>query len=344
MTNEQWAKLLAVIEGKPCDPLPAGFIIDSPWLPGWAGISIMDYFTSETCWLDANLKAIRQFPEIMFLPGFWAEYGMCTEPSAFGSRCTWSEDEFPFAHPILPSIDAAAALPKPDPRKDGLPPFVIKRLQHCQAAIDEAGHAIRFAAARGPWNIATFLMGTTEFLLAMRESPDAVHGLLGKITDFLVDWLQLQAKTFPSIDGIMLLDDIFGFCGEEDLVAFGVPYLRRAFAAIDARVRLFHNDANGLACAPHLAGIGVNVFNFSFEHSLPQMQELTGGKVVLLGNIPPRDVLAAGSPEDVQQAVQVAVASLSDRRRVILSAGGGMPPNAPTANIEAFLAAAGYRR
>ena len=40
----------------------------------------MDYFTSDALWLEANLKAIREFPDVLFLPGFWSEYGMCTEP------------------------------------------------------------------------------------------------------------------------------------------------------------------------------------------------------------------------------------------------------------------------
>ena len=31
----------------------------------------------------------------MFLPGFWSEYGMCTEPSAFGAKCVWYENAFP---------------------------------------------------------------------------------------------------------------------------------------------------------------------------------------------------------------------------------------------------------
>ena len=26
------------------DPLPVGLIVDSPWLPGWAGVSMLDYF------------------------------------------------------------------------------------------------------------------------------------------------------------------------------------------------------------------------------------------------------------------------------------------------------------
>ena len=59
MTNEQWKQLLAVLEGEVFDPLPAAFIIDSPWLPNWAGMTIMDYYASETKWLEANLLAIE---------------------------------------------------------------------------------------------------------------------------------------------------------------------------------------------------------------------------------------------------------------------------------------------
>jgi len=50
MTHEQWEKLLAVTNGELLEPLPVGFIIDSPWLPGWAGISVLDYYSSEQLW------------------------------------------------------------------------------------------------------------------------------------------------------------------------------------------------------------------------------------------------------------------------------------------------------
>lgn len=340
MTQDQWKTLVDVIEGKRIDPLPAGFIIDSPWLPGWSGISTMDYYTSDAMWLAANLAAIRRFPQAIFLPGFWSEYGMCTEPSAFGARCTWAESELPFAHKVIEGPDAMASLHRPDPRTDGLLPFVLKRLKHCQAEIEKAGHAIRFAVTRGPWNIASFLMGTTEFLMGLREQPEATHALLKTISGFLVDWVQLQAETFSTIEGVFVLDDIIGFVGEEDLVGFGVPYLKQVFEAIDAKVRFFHNDAAGLVCAPHLAGIGVNLFNFSFEHSLAEMKRLTGNRVTLLGNIPPRDVLAGGTPDDVRGSVRAALDGVADRTRIILSCGGGMPPGVPTANIEAFIEAA----
>ncbi len=161
MTNEQWEKLLAVISGEIIDPLPVGFIIDSPWLPGWAGVSTLDYFTSEEIWFEANLKAIRQFPDIMFLPGFWSEYGMCTEPSAFGAKCAWQENELPFAHKIIKDVSEINDLALPNPAVDGLCPFVLKRMQHNQSRIEQSGHAIKFAVSRGPLNIASFLMGST---------------------------------------------------------------------------------------------------------------------------------------------------------------------------------------
>ena len=72
------------------------------------------------------------------------------------------------------------------------------------------------------------------------------------------------------------------------------------------------------------------------NHSLSQMRETAGESVTLRGNIPPRDVLALGTPDDVKQSVADALADIDDHRRILLSVGGGTSPETPTANIEAF--------
>jgi uroporphyrinogen-III decarboxylase len=342
MTNEQWEKLLAVITGKSVNPLPIGFVIDSPWLPGWAGMSMLDYFSSEQMWFEANLKVIRQFPDIIFLPGFWSEFGMYTEPSAFGAKSSWQENEMPFPQKVITDINQAASLSKPDPRKDGMLPFVLNRLKHYQSQIEDEGHAIKFAVSRGPLNIASFLMGSTEFLMAIRTDPDEIQKLLDTVTDFIVDWLGLQIEKFPSIDGVFILDDIVGFLGEEDFKQAALPYLERIFKHFDVSVKFFHNDAAGLVSAPYLEQIGINLFNFSFEHPIGQMKELVSNSVTLLGNIPPRDVLAEGTADDVCNSVKSVLGSVSDKSRIILSCGGGIPFGVSTENIEAFMKAAGY--
>jgi uroporphyrinogen decarboxylase len=338
MNETQWQTLLAVVRGEQVTPPPVAFIIDSPWLPNWAGMSILDYYTGEERWLAANLKAIAEFPECLFLPGFWSEFGMCTEPSAFGAKCLFHENEFPFAEKLIRSVEEIGRLVRPDPRRDGLLPFVIKRLQQCRPRIEAAGHAIRFAVARGPLNIASFLMGPTEFLMEMKTDPDGIHRMLRLVTDFTRDWLEYQRECFPTIDGVLLLDDIVGFIGEDDFKEFAQPYLKELFTGLGVSVRFFHNDSPCRASAPHLHDTGINLFNMGIDVTLQDLQTWTEAKVALMGNIPPRDVLAAGTVADVESAVEQQFRSLSDTRRILFSCGGGMPPATPTANIRAFVA------
>ena len=336
MTDPQWQTLLRVIRGELLQPLPAGLIIDSPWLPGWAGVSILDYFADEQTWLAANLKVVQRFPDVIFLPGFWSEFGMCTEPSAFGARCNFPENDFPHAHRVIRSADDIDELELPNPETDGLLPFVLNRLKRAQPAIEKAGHSIRFAVARGPLNIASFLMGSTEFITMMMMTPDKAHDLMRKVTGFLKSWLDLQRKTFPTIDGIFLLDDIIGFMGEPEFREFGLPYFQELYSA-PVSVKFLHNDAPCRVCAPILPEMGVNLFNMGFEVSLPELQELTQHKVTLMGNLPPRDVLAAASPEEVADQTRAILDSLPDTRRILMSCGGGVPPGVSSENLRSFI-------
>ncbi|MBN2510884.1 MAG: hypothetical protein JXB03_11430 [Spirochaetales bacterium] len=335
MTDVQWDTLKAVINGETVKPRPVGFIIDSPWLPNWYGVNILDYYTNDEIWLDANFKAIETFPDVMFLPGFWSEYGMCTEPSAYGARSNFPLNDFPHAHKVIASTDDILSLPQPNPAIDGMLPFILNRLKLAQQKIEAKGQRIRFAVARGPLNIASFLMGTSEFLMAMMLEPDKTHALMKNITRFLKDWIDLQRSTFPSIDGILLLDDIIGFIGEPEFRTFGLPYFQELYSA-DVSVKFLHNDAPCKVSAPILPEMGVNLFNMGFDVTLAELKEMTGNKITLLGNIPPRDVLAGGSPEDVQKAAGQLIDSLPETSRVIFSCGGGMPPQVPTENIHVF--------
>ncbi len=341
MTDEQWNTLLAVLDGQQIEPLPVGLIVDCPWLPGWIGTSILEYLTDDKVWLEANLWAVERFPRVMFLPGFWAEYGMCTEPAAFGCRCVWPEDDFPFARKMLGDYDDIARLSKPDCRTEGMGPFALKRLEHCRPAMETAGHRVRWATSRGPWNIATYLLGHSECLVGVKTNPEEIHRLLDVVTEFIVDWLQLQAERFPSIDGMLVLDDLIGFLGEDDFREFVLPYMKRIADSLDVRVKALHNDCHGLITARYFGEMGFNLFNFSFEHSLAEIREAAGEDVVLLGNIPPRDVLARGTPDDVRRAVAESLAGVDDRRRLILSCGGGTPPGVTDENIEALVEATG---
>lgn len=336
MTNEQWQVLLDIVHGgKPRKPV-TGFIIDSPWLPGWAGVSTLQYYSSDDIWFQSNKRAVETFPDIIFLPGFWSEYGMCTEPSAFGAKLVWNKYSLPHAGRVLSGISFAGELKVPDPETDGLLPFVIQRLQNGQPAMHAMGHEIKFAVTRGPLNIASFLAGTTELMTGLMMDPENTHKLLETVTQFTVKWIRLQKEVFPSIEGIMVLDDMVGFMGDDECKEYAVPYLKRVFQSFDSRLNFFHNDAPGLVSAPYLKEMGVHLFNFSFEHSMQEIRELAGPEVALLGNLPPRDVLAAGTPQKVREETRKMMHAWTEKTGVVWSCGGGMPPDVTTENIRAF--------
>lgn len=69
------------------------------------------------------------------------------------------------------------------------------------------------------------------------------------------------------------------------------------------------------------------------------MRELAGPGVVLVGNIPPRDVLASGTAEQIDRAVRNSMTGIVSHDRIIWSAGGGMPQGVSEANIQAFVEA-----
>ena len=159
MNDNQWQTLLDLVAGKPALTPPVGFIIDSPWLPGWAGISTLDYFTNDELWFEANKKAVEAFPDVLMLPGFWAEFGMCTEPSAFGAKCSFPQNELPHAAPVLRDIGDVDRLAVPNPKKDGLAPFVLNRLRLNRKKIEQLGHRIRFAVGPRPAQYRIFFDG-----------------------------------------------------------------------------------------------------------------------------------------------------------------------------------------
>jgi uroporphyrinogen-III decarboxylase len=167
--------------------------------------------------------------------------------------------------------------------------------------------------------------------------PEEAHKRLAVITEFIIDWLTLQFETFQDIQGILILDDIVGFLGNSDFETFVLPYMKKIIRSFNAKVNFFHNDASGVICAPYLEEMGINLFNFSFTHTLGEMRSLAGDNVTLMGNLPPRDVLANGSPEEVETSVKKMLDSISDHRKIVWSCGGGMPPFVRTENIMAFV-------
>ena len=121
------------------------------------------------------------------------------------------------------------------------------------------------------------------------------------------------------------------------------PNSRTIFSARSARTEFFCDHESRGACTPsirHYADIGIQLFNPGIQHTVDELKEMCGNRLTLLHGIPPRDVLALGTPADVSAAVRRLLAETADHSRLILSCAGGMPPDVSTENLRAFIDAA----
>lgn len=345
MTPDQWSRFrgAALCQASADQRVPIALIVDSPWIPGFLGLSTLDYLTVPEVWLEANLAVARRFPEIIFLPGFWAEIGMAAEPSAFGCKVSLFHDRTPVAHPVVRGVEELDRLAPPDPRVDGFLPILLNQYRRLRPEIAAAGHEVKMVAARGPLTTATHLMGVTNFLLGLKLEPAATHRLLRITTTLARQWLEAQAEALGSVEGVMVLDDIAGMMSAQDYQEFAAPYLKEVFDAFPGAVKVFHNDTDNPVSYPLLPSLGIHVFNFTHLQPLAKVRQLVGPELCLLGNVPPLDVLAQGTPDQVRTAAVDCLRQHPARLGLILSAGGGTSPATPASNLEALVEAAHER-
>jgi uroporphyrinogen-III decarboxylase len=342
MDNRSWDAIKKSSRLEYMEKIPSALIVDSPWIPGYAGISTIDYFTMSDKWLDAYIQIKRDFPGLICIPDFWVEFGMTSEPSGFGCKLSFYENNTPGISPMIDNADDIGRLTRlhtPNPKTDGLMPFILNIQKNMNKKVKELGESIKIVAARGPLTIASHLMGVTEFLIALKIYPEETHKLLNLTSALSKNWLETQAEALGEVEGVLLLDDIVGFLSKEDFLEFAHPYLKKILHAFPDFVRMYHNDTDNPVCFPYMEELGVQIFNFTYKQDIAAVKSLCGDKVCLMGNIPPLEVLGLETPEAVKQKSLECLRAFGGHRGIILSAGGGTSPGTPKENILAMLGA-----
>ena len=343
MKDRQWEVVKAEAECKALDRVPAGMIVDSPWMPGYCGVNTMDFYTDLDTWMRCYEKVKKDFPEMILFPDYWIEFGMASESAAFGCRTNFfSYQPVGIRHLIddMDDIDVLLGLEVPDPETDGLMPLALNYYRHAAQRLKGTDEKIRMVASRGPLNIVSFLMTVPEFCVAVKADPDSLEQVIAKAAQLCIRWLQAQIRAAgDDVEGILVLDDICGFLSEEDYLALAHPYLKKIFDTFDLPVKMFHNDnfGNNYITFPYIRDLGVNIFNFSFSADICEARKALGDNVCILGNIAPRDILTNASPGEVAEKVKSQLDAYGSKAGLILSAGGGASPGMPKENCRAFL-------
>jgi uroporphyrinogen decarboxylase len=337
MRPEQWATFKRAARREKLDRVPMALIIDSPWIPGYLGLNHMDFFLDPELWFQSHLKIHREFPDIIFVPSWWMEYGMAAEPSALGAKIKFWQDNTPSEYHTLYHIEDLDLWPDYEVEADAFMGMTLHRIRMQRQRILDTGEILPFVTSRGPMCTAGFVRSTTDFMIDLVEKPEWAHKLLDRCTSLIIDWLKAQAKAMgPTVEGIFILDDIVGFVNEEHYLEFAHPCLKRICDAFPKDwVKLYHNDADVTACLDHLPDCGFNVLNWGKQTDIAEVKARVGDRMCLMGNVNPLEVGVRGTPEEVRAAT-LDVLEKSGGEGIILSVGGGTSPGMPRANIVAM--------
>ena len=337
MRPEQWEIFKKAARLEKMDKIPMALIIDSPWIPGYLGIKHMDYYLDPELWFQSNLKIHKEFPDIIFIPSWWMEYGMAAEPSALGAKIKFWHDNTPSEYHTLFHIEDIDSFPEYEVEHDAFMAMTLHRMKMHKQQIHDAGYITPIVTSRGPLCTAGFVRSTTDFMIDIVENPVYAHKLIDLCTNLIIDWLKAQAKIIgDEVEGIFILDDIVGFINEEHYEEFAHPYLKKICDAFPKDwVKIYHNDADVNACLEHLPDCGFNVLNWGKQTDIEEVKDRVGGRICLMGNVNPLEIGVRGTPEEVFDAT-LEVLEKSGGEGIILSVGGGTSPGMPRENIIAM--------
>jgi uroporphyrinogen decarboxylase len=249
------------------------------------------------------------------------------------------DDESYAARPLLDGIDGVGDLTLPEP---ATAPGMSTLLAAAGLVMGAEGDKsyVQANIDTGPFSLAAVLVGTQEFLLALRtEEESALRPLLDFCTEVVIAYG--LAMIAAGVHGIQFGDATASLVSAADYSRFVLPYQRRALEALGGRGcdLWIHICGRTGHLLPLLRELPFQGFEVDAKVGMPAARALLGPDIALKGNLD-TTFLLQGSPAEIRSACRSILASGPFTTGMILSPGCGVPRMTPLANLRAMAAAA----
>ncbi len=173
-----------------------------------------------------------------YIPFLMPWYGTGVLASGFGVPVKFQDRMDPAVDlPIIQRVEQIQDLRKPDPVKDGLMPRVLHTIRAMRATTDLP---VGVTDCQGPLTTALQIVGYDKMCYWMYDYPEAIHQLMQRVTDTLIDWVRIQkhaaaqetcddayvlgTKIPSGLGGVWISDDDSTLLGADLYREFVVPY------------------------------------------------------------------------------------------------------------------------
>jgi uroporphyrinogen decarboxylase len=262
---------------------------------------------------------------------------LSVEAECFGSTIRFSDFEVPTViGGIVSDKEGAEALK--------VPQIGAGRTGIYIEAIEKAAQSIAdrptLAGVIGPFSLAGRLCDVSQAMIYCYDEPDMIHTLMGKATDFLIDYI--EAFNQAGANGVLIAEPLTGLLSPDLAKEFSEPYVRKIARAVkdESFIAVYHNCGGAtIKMIDSILATEASAFHFGNAISMAEMMPRIPADVIAMGNVEPAGRFRNGTPESVKAETKRIMSECREYPNFVISSGCDIPPMSPWENIDAFFAA-----
>ena len=256
------------------------------------------------------------------------------EAEAFGAQVQFFSNEIPVVTgQLVDSLEAAEALEVPN--------LTAGRALTCVEGVRLAKTLITdkplLAGMIGPYSLAGRLMDVMEIMYICYDEPEAVHAVLEKATQYLIQYG--GAMKAAGADGIMMAEPLAGILSPDMAAEFSHPYVKKIVDAMQTEdfAVIYHNCGNSVShMLSGIFSIGAAAYHFGNAVDMAEVMAAAPAECLCMGNVDPAAQFVQGTPASMTEATKNLLSQCGHYKNFVVSSGCDIPYHAKWENIQAF--------
>lgn len=292
---------------------------------------------------DARIMAATQIAAVKRFDYDWAwlQVDDCIVYEVLGVEVKGEGDILPATCGYLPATRATLdSLRLPDPAKDGRMPVLLEAIRRVKDAFGD--DLLVCGRVEGPFSSVALLYGIEETMTLMLTDPDLVKETI----DFFVE-LQTAfglAQRQAGADAVWLGDcNASGhLMSPKHQAEHAIPCVTKVVKEYDKAGlwSIYHASEESLEHLKLQATSGVSALSVGPGLDITRAKPALTGKVCMIGNLDPVNVLMNGTPDQVDAEARRIMGIGKQSGGYIFNSGEMVPRDTPVENMEAMIRAA----
>lgn len=330
-------RMAAFVKGEPVDRIPTLVSLGESAV-SLHGYSVKEYSFDSDVMADVEAKTYE-----MFKPdGVGISLTLRGIAEAMGSVLEYRDGSIPLvSKPIVQKPEGLLKLSPTNPIKDGRLPIILEGLVKLKYRV---GHEVGVSGAiAGPVSVAVGICGAENFLKWTRKFPDEIKTMLEIVVESnkrYIDELVNRDITSVSISDPVTSTDLLG---RRQFLEFSLPYFTNKvhhIIKVTGKKPSTHICGRSAGIWKDIVETGISSFSIDNVEDLQEAKEVMGNDVIIVGNVPPVDVMKLGDRQTIRDAVKSCILKgHNSPKGYIISTGCQVPIGTPREHIEYYFEA-----